>query len=168
MLLRPEILDYWRGFDGSRGLEADSIVERVDPAPVRARRLLRRARATLRVSRVRGTRDPRRGRLVLTGWFSAPRPSAVGGFAEDGAPSEEAAEILDAALAVAYDAMDELELARVAGLPRRARGGDRRRRRAERRRRCAARSASIAGSSGRSTTTRSPTTSRRGSSSPRR
>ena len=33
MLLRPEILDYWRGFDGSRGLEADSIVERVDPAP---------------------------------------------------------------------------------------------------------------------------------------
>ena len=114
VLLRPEILDYWRGFDGSRGLEADSIVERVDPAPF-GRVVCFDGRVPHSVSRVRGTRDPRRGRLVLTGWFSAPRPSAVGGLAEDGAPSEEAAEILDTALAVAYDAMDELELARVAG-----------------------------------------------------
>ena len=114
VLLRPEILDYWRGFDGSRGLEADSIVERVDPAPF-GRVVCFDGRVPHSVSRVRGTRDPRRGRLVLTGWFSAPRPSAEGGLAEDGAPSEEAADILDAALAVAYDAMDELELARVAG-----------------------------------------------------
>jgi len=114
VLLRPEILDYWRGFDGSRGLEADSIIERVDPAPF-GRVVCFDGRVPHSVSRVRGTRDPRRGRLVLTGWFSAPRPSAVGGLAEDGAPSAEAAEILDAALAVAYDAMDELELARVAG-----------------------------------------------------
>ena len=114
VLLRPEILDYWRGFDGSRGLEADSIVDRVDPAPF-GRVVCFDGRVPHSVSRVRGTRDPRRGRLVLTGWFSAPRPSAVGGLAEDGAPSEEAAAVLDAALAVAYDAMDELELARVAG-----------------------------------------------------
>ena len=114
VLLRPEILDYWRGFDGSRGLEADSIVERVDPAPF-GRVVCFDGRVPHSVSRVRGTRDPRRGRLVLTGWFSAPRPSAVGGLAEDGAPSAEAAAVLDAALAVAYDAMDELELARVAG-----------------------------------------------------
>ena len=114
VLLRPEILDYWRGFDGSKGLEADSIIERVDPAPF-GRVVCFDGRVPHSVSRVKGTRDPRRGRLVLTGWFSAPRPSAVGGLAEDGAPSEEAAEILDAALAVAYDAMDELELARVAG-----------------------------------------------------
>ena len=114
VLLRPEILDYWRGFDGSRGLEADSIIERVDPAPF-GRVVCFDGRVPHSVSRVRGTRDPRRGRLVLTGWFSAPRPSAVGGLAEDGAPSEEAAAVLDAALAVAYDAMDELELARVAG-----------------------------------------------------
>ncbi len=114
VLLRPEILDYWRGFDGSKGLEADSIVERVDPAPF-GRVVCFDGRVPHSVSRVRGTRDPRRGRLVLTGWFSAPRPSAEGGLAEDGAPSEAAAEILDAALAVAYDAMDELELARVAG-----------------------------------------------------
>ena len=114
VLLRPEILDYWRGFDGSRGLEADSIVERVDPAPF-GRVVCFDGRVPHSVSRVKGTRDPRRGRLVLTGWFSAPRPSAVGGLAEDGAPSEEAAAVLDAALAVAYDAMDELELARVAG-----------------------------------------------------
>ena len=114
VLLRPEILDYWRGFDGSKGLEADSIIERVDPAPF-GRVVCFDERVPHSVSRVKGTRDPRRGRLVLTGWFSAPRPSAVGGLAEDGAPSEEAAEILDAALAVAYDAMDELELARVAG-----------------------------------------------------
>ena len=114
VLLRPEILDYWRGFDGSRGLEADSIVERVDPAPF-GRVVCFDWRVPHSVSRVRGTRDPRRGRLVLTGWFSAPRPSAVGGLAEAGAPSEAAAAVLDAALAVAYDAMDELELARVAG-----------------------------------------------------
>ena len=114
VLLRPEILDYWRGFDGSKGLEADSIIERVDPAPF-GRVVCFDGRVPHSVSRVKGTRDPRRGRLVLTGWFSAPRPSAEGGFAEDGAPSAEAAEILDAALAVAYDAMDELELARVAG-----------------------------------------------------
>ena len=114
VLLRPEILDYWRGFDGSRGLEADSIIERVDPAPF-GRVVCFDGRVPHSVSRVKGTRDPRRGRLVLTGWFSAPRPSASGGLAEDGAPSEEAAAVLDAALAVAYDAMDELELARVAG-----------------------------------------------------
>ena len=71
--------------------------------------------------RCRGSaaRGPAARRLVLTGWFGARR--APSRLSEDGAPSEEAAEILDAALAVAYDAMDELELARVRGLPRRAR-----------------------------------------------
>lgn len=114
VLLRPEVLDYWRGFDGSRGLEGGSVVERVDPAPF-GRVICFDGRVPHAVSGVKGTRDPRRGRLVLTGWFSAPRPCAAGGLATDGAPSEAAAAVLDKALAVAYDAMDELELARVTG-----------------------------------------------------
>ena len=33
MLLSPAVLDYWRNFDGSRGLEQASIVDRYDPQP---------------------------------------------------------------------------------------------------------------------------------------
>ena len=33
LLLDQGVLDYWRGYDGTRGLEAASIVERHDPTP---------------------------------------------------------------------------------------------------------------------------------------
>lgn len=42
------------------------------------------------VSPVRGTRDPRRGRLVLTGWFSEPTPTFRGSLATEEAAASEA------------------------------------------------------------------------------
>ena len=73
LLLDQGVLDYWRGYDGTRGLEAASIVERHDPTPF-GRLLVFDGRVPHAVSRVKGSADPRRGRLVLTGWFSQPRP----------------------------------------------------------------------------------------------
>jgi len=68
------------------------------------------------VSKVRGTRDPRRGRLVLTGWFSQPRPSAVGGLADlEGSPNADALAVVESATNDAYSAFEALEVGRVVG-----------------------------------------------------
>lgn len=115
LLLDQGVLDYWRGYDGSRGLEAASIVERHDPTPF-GRLLVFDGRVPHAVSRVKGSADPRRGRLVLTGWFSQPRPVADGGLADDEEQLvEDAALALEDALGAAYAAFDELGLARVVG-----------------------------------------------------
>lgn len=115
LLLDQGVLDYWRGYDGTRGLEAASIVERHDPTPF-GRLLVFDGRVPHAVSRVKGSADPRRGRLVLTGWFSQPRPVADGGLADDEEQLvEDAALALEDALGAAYAAFDELGLARVVG-----------------------------------------------------
>ena len=88
LLLRPWVCDYWRGYDPSRGLEYHSLFETV--APRWNRLTVFDARLPHGVSPVRGTRDPRRARLVLTGWFSEPQIS-VSGLLADGGDAEAAA-----------------------------------------------------------------------------
>jgi hypothetical protein len=93
-LLQPWVCDYWRGYDPSKGLEFGSLFETV--APLWNRLTVFDSRLPHGVAPVRGTRDPRRGRLVLTGWFSDPQPSISGGLAGplEGAANEMLAEAL--------------------------------------------------------------------------
>ena len=115
LMLRPGVLDYWRDFDGAFGRECGGLVERHDPAPFGSL-LVFDGRVPHAVARVSGTRDPRRGRLALTGWFAEPRLVADGGLADDGGGlADGASAALDAALGAAYDAFDDLGLARCVG-----------------------------------------------------
>ncbi|CAM9206107.1 unnamed protein product, partial [Phaeothamnion confervicola] len=91
LLLKPHVLDYWRGLRAGIGLEEFHLVDEVEP---RFNRLtLFDPRVPHGVRPVRGTRDPLRGRLVLHGWFTEPAPFLSGGLGE-----AEAAAPLDAAL----------------------------------------------------------------------
>lgn len=115
LILKPHILDYWRHFDASRGLEVDDIIDRYDPQPF-GRLLVFDGRLPHRVSRISGTRDPRRGRLVLTGWFAQPRIRAQGGLSDDGETlAPEAANRLDQALDTAFAAFQDADIGRVIG-----------------------------------------------------
>jgi hypothetical protein len=70
MLIRPETLDFWRGFDPDRGLEANDLIERI---PSRFNQLtVFDARIPHGVAQVRGTNDPLDSRVVLHGWFQYP------------------------------------------------------------------------------------------------
>ncbi|KAL1503967.1 hypothetical protein AB1Y20_010384 [Prymnesium parvum] len=103
-ILKPSACDYWRGFDARRGLEFHSLFDVV--APRWGRLTVFDARLPHGVAAVRGTRDPRRARLVLTGWFSSPQPTVRGGLAAGGE---------EAALRVVAEACAQLE-ARVDGV----------------------------------------------------
>lgn len=70
LLLRPERLDFWRGFDDRRALESNSILERIPP---RFNQLtVFDARIPHGVFTVHGNRDPLESRVVLHGWFRDP------------------------------------------------------------------------------------------------
>ena len=117
VLMRQErVLDYWRRFDASKGLECQDILDVRAPTPF-GQLLCFDGRVPHRVSTVKGTKDPRRGRLVLTGWFSEPRTRAEGGLvAEDEeALRPDAKAILDTALDTALKASADLDLGRVLG-----------------------------------------------------
>ena len=71
-ILKPHILEYWRAYDPSAGLESKDIFDTI--APVFNQLTAFDPRLPHAVSKVRGTQDPREGRLVLHGWFSDPSP----------------------------------------------------------------------------------------------
>ena len=71
-MMRPEVLDYWRGFDADAVVERGSLVQQVEP--LFNRMTVFDPRLPHGVSIVEGTRDPREGRLVLHGWFNEPAP----------------------------------------------------------------------------------------------
>lgn len=80
-ILQPHVLDYWRGFDSSRGLERQNLFEDV---PARFNQLtIFDARLPHGVRRVEGVRDPRAARLVVHGWFTEPEPHFDGGLADE-------------------------------------------------------------------------------------
>ncbi len=76
LLLRDETLDYWRRFSSVRSIERAEVVALVPPRWNQL--LIFDPRVPHGVSEVRGTRDPRHGRLVLHGWFVQPRPFIEG------------------------------------------------------------------------------------------
>jgi hypothetical protein len=76
LILKPETLDYWSGFDADATVERGSLVELVPPKFNRL--TVFDPRLPHGVPVVEGVRDPSQGRLVLHGWFNEPEPSLRG------------------------------------------------------------------------------------------
>ena len=76
LLLRDQVLDYWRGFTSVRSVEEPDVLRAI--APQFARLTVFDPRIPHAVRRVSGTHDPRHGRLVIHGWFVQPRPFVLG------------------------------------------------------------------------------------------
>jgi len=71
LLLKPEVLSYWKNFGGSEDRELPSFVDRI---PALMNRLtVFDPRYPHGVTEVRGTRDPMEARLVIHGWFMEPK-----------------------------------------------------------------------------------------------
>jgi hypothetical protein len=79
LVLRDEVLDFWRGFTSARALEEGALFEVVEPHFNRL--LVFDPRLPHGVRRVEGSREPREGRVVLHGWFVQPRPFIEGPLA---------------------------------------------------------------------------------------
>ncbi len=80
-ILRPHVLNYWSGFDSSLGMERTDLVQDVEP--LFDRLTVFDARIPHGVRRVEGTRDPRRARIVIHGWFCEAEPHFSGELDED-------------------------------------------------------------------------------------
>ncbi|HEY1556276.1 MAG TPA: 2OG-Fe(II) oxygenase [Kofleriaceae bacterium] len=88
MLVRDDVLDYWHDFrtaprvgrgpprSASGGVEHAELVRTVEPKF--GRLVAFDPRVPHGVREVRGTQDPRAGRLVVHGWFVQPRPFVSG------------------------------------------------------------------------------------------
>jgi Rps23 Pro-64 3,4-dihydroxylase Tpa1-like proline 4-hydroxylase len=79
LLAREDMLDYFRDFRSVRSVEHGDVFEAV--APKFNRLTVFDGRIPHGVREVRGTHDPREGRLVLHGWFVSPRPFVTGPLA---------------------------------------------------------------------------------------
>ncbi len=71
LILKPEVLSYWRNFGGNQDRELNSFVDRV-PALMN-RLVVFDPRYPHGVTEVRGTQDPLEARLVIHGWFMEPK-----------------------------------------------------------------------------------------------
>ena len=80
-IMKPSVLEYWRSYDSSKGCEFGDVFDTV--APQFNRLTVFDPRIPHGVSRVRGTQDPREGRLVLHGWYADPTPFFDGALDED-------------------------------------------------------------------------------------
>jgi hypothetical protein len=97
LLLKPEVLSYWKNFGTSQDRERSSFLETVSPDFNRL--IVFDPRIPHGVTRVSGVSDPREARLVIHGWFTEPKTYL------DGYLPEEAAE---ATLNEAFDQIQEL------------------------------------------------------------
>ena len=80
LLVRDEVLDFWRGFTSTRAVEEPELLDEV---PARFNRLVAfDPRIPHGVRRVDGSMDPTEGRLVIHGWFVQPRPFIEGPLKE--------------------------------------------------------------------------------------
>ena len=71
MIMRPEVLNYWQNFSEAKDRESKSFIQEI---PARFNRLtVFDPRLPHGVREVRGTHDPREGRLVIHGWFTQPK-----------------------------------------------------------------------------------------------
>lgn len=76
LLLRDEVLDFWSDFESVRSVEELNVVRTIEPRF--GRLVVFDPRVPHGVRTVRGTLDPREGRLVIHGWFVRPRPFVEG------------------------------------------------------------------------------------------
>jgi hypothetical protein len=76
LVLRDEVLDFWRTFHSVRSVEEPELLDEVEP---RFNRLVVfDPRLPHAVRRVDGSMDPTQGRLVIHSWFVQPRPFIEG------------------------------------------------------------------------------------------
>ena len=101
-ILRDEVLDWWDGFRSTRRAERPELARVVEPRFDRL--VVFDPRIPHLVRTVRGTLDPREGRVVVHGWFVSPRP-----FVEGSLDAEE--------LSPRIEALSEAILPRAARLP---------------------------------------------------
>jgi len=97
LMLKPEVLSYWRNFGGSQDRELSSFVDRI-PALMN-RLVVFDPRYPHGVTEVRGTRDPIKARLVIHGWFMEPKT-----YIEGPLPAKTTEKILNQA----FDQLQEL------------------------------------------------------------
>lgn len=76
LLLRDDVLDFWSDFESVRSVEEANVVRAIEPRF--GRLVVFDPRIPHGVRTVRGTLDPREGRLVIHGWFVRPRPFVEG------------------------------------------------------------------------------------------
>jgi hypothetical protein len=76
LLVRDEVLDFWETFTSVRSIEEGEILRAIEPKF--SRLVVFDPRIPHGVREVRGTHDPREGRLVMHGWFVQPRPFVRG------------------------------------------------------------------------------------------
>ena len=76
LLVRDEVLDFWADFRSVRSVEEPALLRAIEPRF--ARLVAFDPRIPHGVREVRGTHDPRAGRLVVHGWFVQPRPFVTG------------------------------------------------------------------------------------------
>ena len=76
LLVRDEVLDFWHDFASVRGVEEGELIRAIEPQF--GRLTVFDPRIPHGVREVRGTHDPREGRLVIHGWFVQPRPFVRG------------------------------------------------------------------------------------------
>ena len=92
MMLRDDVLDFWSRFESVRSVEMSDVMQLIEP---RFNRLtVFDPRIPHGVREVRGTVDPRQGRLVMHGWFVNPRPFISGPLSK-AAPARQIVERID-------------------------------------------------------------------------
>lgn len=112
ILLQPKMLDYFRSFDASRGLEAPSIIRYIPPRPL-GRCIAFDPRVPHGVNRVYGTyQDPRKARVVIHGWFMEPNICWFGPWSVTDSSKEM---ILDNALNPLIELLATTDIGRVIG-----------------------------------------------------
>ncbi len=75
-ILKPQVLEYWRNFDSSRGMEKNDLIELIPPKFNQL--TIFDPRLPHGVEEVKGSRDPKKSRLVIHGWFTNPKPIVLG------------------------------------------------------------------------------------------
>lgn len=71
LILKPEVLSYWKNFGDQKDRELKSFIDRI---PAKMNRLtVFDPRFPHGVTEVRGARDPRDSRIVIHGWFTEPK-----------------------------------------------------------------------------------------------
>lgn len=81
VLLRPEVLSYWRNFGDSKDREKNSFLATI-PSPFNQLTVFD-PRLPHGVSEVRGVHDPREARLVIHGWFMEPKTYIEGSLSRE-------------------------------------------------------------------------------------
>lgn len=78
-ILRDGVLDHWSGFRSRAAVERPELLDVIEPRF--GRLVVFDPRIPHGVRTVRGTLDPRRGRVAVHGWFVSPRPFVEGALA---------------------------------------------------------------------------------------